>query len=282
MEAIRAVRPSRLFIVADGPRPGVDGEAEKCKAAREIAEKVDWKSRVVRNFSDVNLGPRRRIQTGLDWVFEHVDEAIILEDDCLPHPTFFRFCSELLERYRNEQRILTIGGSNFQFGERRTADSYYFSIYPHIWGWATWRRSWQLYDKDMHEWPKLRGTEWHPVFRNRDAASYWNYLFEKTFAGLNTWDYQLVFTSWRHNCVSIVPSVNLISNLGFGDDATHTVSGSAPRYAEMPLEAMTFPLVHPKVISTGEAQDDFTENTLYSGNLTRLFRDVHSRKGSRS
>ncbi len=282
MEAIRIARPSQLLIVADGARGNVDGDPEKCAAAREIAANVDWNCRVLTNFSAVNLGLRKRMQTGLDWVFEQVTEAIILEDDCLPHPTFFRFCSELLERYRNEPSIFTIGGTNFQPVGRRIEYSYYFSAYPFVWGWATWRRSWQLYDGDMREWPALRGTQWHDVLQDRDAARYWNYLFEKTFEGFNTWDYQLTFTSWRHRSLNIMPSVNLISNLGFGPDATHTVNGSGPRYAELPVEPIKFPLSHPPVISRDETQDEFTEKFLYSGNLTRLFRDVHARKGARS
>jgi hypothetical protein len=139
-EAIRQAQPSKLLVVADGPRSTRPGEAEKCAATRAIIDQVDWECEVLTNYSDVNLGCRHRVSSGLDWVFEQVEEAIILEDDCLPHPTFFRFCEELLEWYRHDHRIVAISGDNFQNGHQSGEFSYYFSRYVHIWGWATWRR----------------------------------------------------------------------------------------------------------------------------------------------
>lgn len=134
---IAKAKPPKLLVIGDGPRVSRQGEAEKVAAARSIIQCVDWDCEVQTNFSDVNLGCKRRVSSGIDWVFEQVEEAIILEDDCLPDPTFFRFCEELLARYRHDQRIGMISGDNFQFGSRRNDDSYYFSKYVHIWGWAT-------------------------------------------------------------------------------------------------------------------------------------------------
>ena len=277
MEQIRKAKPSEFLIVADGPRPGIEGESEKCAAARAIATRVDWRCRVLTNFSDDNLGLRPRIQTGLDWVFEQVDEAIILEDDCLPHPTFFRFCDEMLERYRDDGSIMSISGSNFQSGTENPDASYYFSRYPHIWGWASWRRSWRLYDADLNAWPELRETPWLDALEDRNAARYWNYLFQKTYDGMNTWDYQLMFSAWQHECLSIAPSVNLVSNLGFRADATHSTNGIGSEYAEIPVEPMRFPLIHPDRVVRDKAADDFVEQTVFSGNLTRLLRGLHGR-----
>jgi hypothetical protein len=159
-EEIRCARPPKLLVVADGPRADRPGEADKCQAVRAVIETVDWPCEVLKNYSDVNLGCKIRVSSGLDWVFEQVEEAIILEGDCLPHPTFFRFCEELLETYRDDERIGMISGDNFQFGRKRGDASYYFSRYNHIWGWASWRRAWQHYDRNMAIWPKFRDDHW--------------------------------------------------------------------------------------------------------------------------
>ena len=142
-ETIRQAKPSKLLVVADGPRTDRSGEVEKCTATRAVIERVDWECEVITNYSDVNLGCKRRVSGGIDWIFSQVEEAIILEDDCLPAPSFFQFCQTMLERYRYDDRISMIGGSNYQQENSRTSDSYFFTKYAHIWGWATWRRAWK-------------------------------------------------------------------------------------------------------------------------------------------
>src|SRR5579871_4386735 len=146
-QEIRRVRPPVLLVVADGPRRDHPEDEQLCRETRAVAEEVDWPCQVLTEYSDVNLGCRHRPASGLDWVFSQVEEAIILEDDCVPHPSFFRFCSELLSRYRDDARIGTIAGTNVQGGRKRGGASYYFSKYPTIWGWASWRRAWALYDR---------------------------------------------------------------------------------------------------------------------------------------
>lgn len=277
MEAVRQARPPKLFVIADGPRPDREGEAEKCAATRAIAEQVDWDCELLTNYSDVNLGLKRRIAGGLDWVFEQVEEAIILEDDCVPHPSFFRFCQELLERYRNEPQVLTISGNNFQFGQQRGEGSYYFSRYPHIWGWATWRRAWKLYDLEMRQWPDAAPQDWSIQLPHATAVSYWNYLFQKTYEGLDSWAYALVFAAWMHQGLNIHPNQNLVSNLGVRGDATHGDNGVGQVYANLPAEAMKFPLRHPYEMAMDVQADDFTESVLYSGNLKRLFGSLRGR-----
>jgi hypothetical protein len=159
-EQIAKAKPSKLLVIADGPRENSPGEAERCAAVRSIIDNVDWDCEVLTNYSDVNLGCKRRIASGLDWVFDTVEEAIILEDDCLPDPTFFRFCDELLEKYRDDERITMISGDNFQFDRKKTDSSYYFSRDPHIWRWASWRHVWKNYDVDMQLWPEIRDGGW--------------------------------------------------------------------------------------------------------------------------
>lgn len=255
---IAKARPPKLLVVGDGPRASHSGEAEKVAVTRAIIKRVDWDCEVLTNFSEVNLGCKRRVSSGIDWVFDQVPEAIILEDDCLPDPIFFRFCQEMLERYHHDQRIGMISGDNFQFGRRRNDDSYYFSKYVHVWGWATWRDRWLgSYDVTMARWPKVRDEGWlDDMVDNRGEAAYWQGNFESVHRGeIDTWDYQWVFANWVEARMSITPAVNLISNIGFGRDATHTTGES--NLANLGLTPLSFPLIHPIGVIRNVQADKF-------------------------
>lgn len=245
---IARARPPKLLVIADGPRDNRSGEEEKCRATRAIIEGVDWPCEVLTRFSDTNMGCKKRVASGLDWVFEQTPEAIILEDDCLPHPTFFRFCEELLARYRDDERIGMISGDNFQFGRQRTSDSYYFSRYCHIWGWATWRRAWQRYDVNMSLWEEVRDGGWlRDILGDDREVKYWQKIFQKVAGGaIDTWDYQWVFANWINSSLSVIPAVNLISNIGFGENATHTTKLNG--FADMMVSDMNFPLINPSMV----------------------------------
>jgi len=261
---IAKAKPPKLLVIGDGPRRNRPGEAEKVAATRAIIRTVDWDCEVLTNFSDANLGCKKRVSSGLDWVFEQVAEAIVLEDDCLPDPTFFRFCQEMLVRYRDDQRIGMISGDNFQFGRRRSADSYYFSKYVHIWGWATWRNRWAgSYDVTMAKWPHIRdeGRTADLVGDPREAG-YWGRIFERVYRGqLDTWDYQWVFANMLEGRLSILPAVNLISNIGFGPAATHTTGASD--LADLPTVPLVFPLNHPVGLFRSRAADEFSETRCF-------------------
>ncbi|PHV62799.1 glycosyltransferase [Cyanobacterium aponinum] len=262
--AIREAKPPKLLVIADGARIDKEGEAELCKQTRAIINQVDWDCEVLVNYSDVNLGCRKRVSSGLDWVFEQVEEAIILEDDCLPHPTFFRYCQELLEKYRDDERIMMISGDNFQFGRKRSEYSYYFSRYGHIWGWASWRRAWIKNDDSMSQWEELRDSSWlFNLLQNDQAVAYWSRIFQSVYDGFNTWDYIWVFTMWANNGLCILPEVNLVSNIGFGS-GTHTTTNNSP-FANMRVSVMEFPLKHPQTITRNIHADNFTEQTQFSG-----------------
>ena len=272
-EAIRQAKPSKLFVVADGARADKPGEAEKCAATRAVIERVDWDCEVLKNYSDVNLGCAKRVSSGLNWVFDTVEEAIILEDDCIPHPTFFRFCEELLERYREDERIFTISGKNVQFGRKRTDYSYYFSRYNHYWGWASWRRAWQHFDFEMKLWSEIRQQGFlKDILIDPRAVDYWTRHFQDTYEGkINSWGYRWTLACWLHGGLNILPNVNLVSNIGFDDRATHTktTSDDTP-YANTLVEAVEFPLKHPPFIIADRRADEFTQNTFI--NPTKLFR----------
>ena len=185
--------------------------------------------------------------------------GIILEDDCLPHPTFFMFCEELLYRYRNDDRIGIISGDNFQFGKSRNEHSYYFTRYTHIWGWASWHRTWEKYDVGIKQWPKLKKDGWlFDIFTEKQLVRYWENVFDNIFNNrIDTWDHQLTFAILTHSMLNIMPNKNLISNIGFGDDATHTTKKN--HFSNIHNEEMTFPLIHPEFIIRNIRSDRITE-----------------------
>jgi hypothetical protein len=256
-EAIRKAKPPKLFIIADGPRVARPDEAEQCMAARAVVENVDWDCEVIRNYSDINLGCGVRPATGISWVFEQVEEAIILEDDCVPNPTFFQFCDELLERYREDERVLHISGSNYQLGRTRGKYSYYFSRHPHCWGWASWRRAWQHYDFKMEKWRDVRRSNLLVnVHQSQRIAKYWSRIFDETISmhesakgnssNVHIWTINGLLPVWLMNGFSIIPNVNLVSNIGFGESATHTLRKS--KHSQMSVSNINFPLKHPPSI----------------------------------
>lgn len=267
-DTIRKAQPAKLFIAADGPRKGKTGEYERCQAARDIAINVDWECEVHTLFRNTNLGCKVAVSSAIDWFFDNVEEGIILEDDCLPEQTFFAFCAELLEKYRNDQRIGMVSGNNFQFGHRGSPYSYYFSRHAHMWGWATWRSRWQNYDVDLKLWPEIRDSHWLVDTLDDDfSVDYWSKIFENVHNGrIDTWDYQLFFFSLVQNFLNIIPVVNLVSNIGFGSDATHTTAGSI--FLGLPTEPITNPLKHPPFMIRDAVADKFTETKVISdGNV---------------
>lgn len=268
-DEIRKLKPRRLFVTADGPRMDKPGEKEKCDAARAIIEQVDWECDVQRNFSDVNLGCKKGVSSGISWFFDHVEEGIILEDDCVPDPSFFSFCAKLLERYRDDERVMMISGDNFQFGRKCGDASYYFSKYAHIWGWATWKRAWKLYDADMKTFPLFVSQGgMADIWDNRSVRFVWQKTLQNNFEGnIDTWDHQWNYAIWSQGGLSILPTVNLISNIGFGIDATHTKAVDK-RVANMKRESINT-IIHPIFVVQDKEADQLTFDQTFSGGLVR-------------
>jgi hypothetical protein len=263
---IAKARPRQLLVIADGPRPDRQGESERCAAARAVVDRVDWTCDVLTNYADTNLGCGRRVATGITWVFEHVEEAIIIEDDCVPHPTFFRFCHELLDKYRGDERIMHIGGSGFQFGRTHPPFSYFFSRHCPSWGWASWRRAWRHYDIGLGLWPTLRETGWlRDVVDDERILAHWRHMFDLAHASLdnvNTWDFQWTFACWAQHGLSILPWGTLVSNIGFREDATHT-RRSSDQIANLSTSGVAFPLEDPPyVLRDREADRVFAEHVI--------------------
>jgi len=256
--AIRAAKPPKLYIAADGPRSDRPSDKEACKKVRAIATAVDWPCEVKTLFREHNLGCKMGVSTGINWFFENEEEGIILEDDVLPLPSFFPYCDELLAKYRDNDRVWMISGSNLISDQIDPQTSYFFSRNALIWGWASWRRAWQYYDVHLQDWPQLKQEEWlGRVFANQPLLiSHWTYLFNELYAGKrNTWDYQCAYTCWRIGALTITPAENLTENLGFGENATHT-SSQKPAFLDRALpKNLIFPLRHPNEVVVNESAD---------------------------
>lgn len=256
-DAVKKVRPKSLYICADGPRPTVASDLHKCNDARAIIDYIDWDCELKTLFQDNNLGCKKAVSAGIDWFFKNVEEGIILEDDCLPEVSFFAFCEELLRKYRFDERVMQICGSNFIKDYRRSEYSYYYSLFGPIWGWASWRRAWIHYDVNMKLWPEIKKDGvLNDICLNKDEVQFRYELYEKLYKGeIDTWDYQWGFAKMINSGLSITPNVNLISNIGFGDDATHTSLPSSSHFANMQTKPIVFPLIHPKFMVRDKVSD---------------------------
>ena len=274
-EQIRSAKPPKLYIAADGPREGREGELESCQRARDIATQVDWPCEVKTLFQKHNLGCKVGVSSGISWFFEQEPEGIILEDDVLPVPSFFSYCDELLEKYRADERVGMISGSNLISSRADCEESYFFSKIPLIWGWAAWRRSWQQYDVSIAQWSEWnRSGGLEKLFPSKPlVCSYWRDAFNRVFQGkLNTWDYQLMFTRWLYGGLTIIPKNNLTDNLGYGSNATHTSQNKPACLLDSPAIDLPLPLIHPIEIQANDARDLLIFKHVHGVNLAGFIR----------
>jgi len=247
-EAIRKAKPPKLYIAADGPRKNIDGEKEKVQSVRDyVISQIDWKCEVSTLFRKENFGCKFAVSIAINWFFDNEEMGIILEDDCVPNQDFFWFCEELLDFYANDSRISQISGSNLIKNYKIDNYSYHFSNFGSIWGWASWRRAWNNYDIDMKGWPEIRENGYlkSAIVNKNEYKSRVN-DFEKTYHDkIDTWDYQWIYSRLINRGLIIIPSVNLMSNIGLDNNATHTI-GSKKSLHDMKTYKLSFPLVHPK------------------------------------
>lgn len=278
-EAIRQARPARLYVAADGPRVNQAGDAERCELVRQIATAVDWPCEVKTLIREKNLGCGIAVSAAIDWFFEQEPEGIILEDDCLPHPSFFRFCEELLERYRETPAVMMISGEYYYGKHQRPPSSYFFSRYMGTWGWASWGRVWKCNDRIMRRWPELRDSEW--LMRvgdgHRDFRDYWTNIFDTVYAGRDDiWDYQWAFSCWAQDGITVLPSSNLVKNIGYGSDATH-MKRDGGWMGKLPMEELCFPLIHPTEIERDRVADRWMDLNVFgvkAENYRRILRRI--------
>lgn len=277
-EAIRKAQPSKLYIAADGPRKNKDGEAEKCSEVRSIVSNVDWDCEVKTLFRDENLGCGKGVSSGITWFFENEPEGIILEDDCVPNESFFRYCSELLEYYRHDKRIMEISGNSIRPPHHETSESYSFSDHNGIWGWASWRRAWALYDYEMKSYKKVTELGWlNKKFGSIYEEHYFKWVFERTYLFPHiTWDYQWEFVKRVNSGLTVVPQKNMVVNIGFGADATSTTSTNNPG-SDLKAEQMSFPLKHPRYVMAdkeADRQSFINHMTTFSSRIKSQFKNL--------
>lgn len=266
-EAIRAARPPRLYVAADGPRDGKPGEAQRCAEVRQLATAIDWPCELHTALRPANLGCKMGVSSAIDWFFGREEQGIILEDDILVQPGFFDYCDELLDLYREDPAVSMVSGCNLLSQRMQMQESYCFSRHVHIWGWATWRRAWKHYDVGMSGWPawQASGALLRTLDGNRALATYWKNIFDLVHAGkIDTWDYQWVFACWQQGGLDILPAHNLIENLGFGPDATHTVMAAPDYLLEAIPRDLEFPLQHPAAVLRSAVVDQLFERLIYN------------------
>lgn len=270
IDALRPLAPTRLFVACDGPKPDCPAEAEKVAATRAVIEdEIDWPCQIERFYSDVNQGCRLGVSRAITWFFEQVEEGIILEDDCVPHPDFFSYCSTLLDHYRNDTRVWCISGNNFQNGKWRGDGSYYFSRYNHCWGWASWRRSWQHYDADLDQWSSLLNSGLlKTIFDDPIEQAYWQRIWQRLLetSTPDSWAYRWSFTCFANGGLTALPNSNLVANVGFGHDATHT-SGMA---VDTTIGNGIDPHQHPSFCLRDSSADRYTFDNHFGGKFYRF------------
>jgi len=267
LDSIRKVKPKKLFIIADAPRLNHANDLDNCNAVKKLIDsEVDWDCSIYKRYPEENLGCGKGPSSGISWVFEHVDRCIILEDDCLPVQSFFTFCEELLEKYNNDTRVMMISGNHHLFEEIPFEYSYCFSRHTQTWGWATWKRAWDLYDYEMKLWPTIKNSDILPqIIGNGLSAKRWTQLFDKCYLDKNRdyWDFQWTFACLAHNALNIIPDKNMVSNIGFGESAgTHFSDLSSP-FANLPSYEMTFPILHPSLMVQDLEVDNQINNDVY-------------------
>ncbi|GGF01606.1 nucleotide-diphospho-sugar transferase [Hymenobacter cavernae] len=283
-DTIRKARPTRLYVAADGPRANHPTDAARCAATRAVVSEVDWPCEVFTLFRTENLNCGVAPATAMDWFFSHEEEGIILEDDCVPAPSFFRFCEELLARYRHDTRVMHIGGNNYGSEARQPLDpngpSYYFSGQRNSWGWATWRRAWSLYDYHQKDFHKLVAEgAFDGVFSSRLEKRYRLGKMESVFhlpQPADVWDYQWEYTIAVNSGLYIVPAVNLVGNIGFGDDSTHTFD-AGDLFGTVSSSDLTFPLRHPDHVMVDYQRDKRRFNEFLFSRITAKVRRVLTR-----
>ncbi len=269
-QMIRKVKPPRLYVAADGARIGKKGEEEKIADVRKIATKVDWPCEVKTLFRDKNLGCKTAVSEGITWFFKNEEQGIILEDDCLPHLDFFHYCENLLNHYAKQDRIICITGVNFQDEQKRGDGSYYFSKFNHCWGWASWRRAWNKYQNDLTFWPKWsRSNYWNKHTPDKVERKFWTKIFDKVYKNkIDTWDYSWMGSAWFNDGITVTPNVNLVSNIGFGINSTHTKDKSN-KAANIPTKEIGT-IKHPSSINVDYEADRWTFDHHYGGKNLRF------------
>lgn len=264
INAIRQVRPLYVYVSADGPREGYPNDVRKCAEARALIDTIDWPCKVSKRFLDKNIGLGLGVSTAIDWLFRHVEQGIILEEDCVPSISFFKFCRSTLNKYADNPEIMHINGNNFHSDKDYGKATYYFSRYMHCWGWATWRRAWEYFKLNIPDFPQfVKDNKLEEVLPDLAERAYWFNLFEKMYQDkLRTvWSYSWMYTIWKNDGLAIYPNKNLVTNIGIGEDATHTAKDHR-NLLETPIEELP-DIKHPDAIEVNLQADRDTFDRVF-------------------
>ncbi len=270
LEVLRVVRPKRLYVAADAPRPKVAEDVRRCAETLALFDHLEW-CVVKRKVNDANLGSHTTIPNAVDWFFESETSGIVLEDDCVPNVSFFRYCDELLEKYESDERIMWINGSNVGYSVEDDALTYQFSVYPISWGWASWRRAWSKFDQRSRP---LHGISEDALARNAGHSLlgrlYWKLILEYAYTHKN-WDYRWIYACWLNNGLACTPLTNMITNVGFGPDAVHCRRKDDPR-GYIPTSEVIGRIAGPKRVAPSQKLDRYLDTALYGISLWSILR----------
>jgi hypothetical protein len=263
---IAKVQPKKLYIAADGPRFNKN-EEDLCVMTKKIFDQIDWECEIKTLYRTENLGCKMAVHGAITWFFNNEECGIILEDDCLPSIDFFRFCDDLLIKYKDDFRIGHIAGSNLQNGIKRNENDYYFSKLTHVWGWASWRRVWENYDLEMKSLDHAISNDFLNVLTNKWIYKkvYYNILYKTQKNKIDTWDYQYFYSNIINSYLSIIPNYNLISNIGYGEGATHTTKKNS--FSDLNIDKFPTDINHPNFFFQNIEADNYTLKKTINLNL---------------
>ncbi len=267
IHTLRPLAPPVLYCSQDGPRAHNPIDTKKCKEVKEVWGEIDWKCELHFLIRKKNLGCQKAVSQAITWFFETEEMGIILEDDCIPDASFFPFCGELLKKYKDDDRIMHIAGNSFIESE---VSSYHFTRYPFCWGWATWRRAWKHFDVEMVDWPSLRQSGWlQSLFPNPISPFFWKRMYDGVYQEkIDSWAIPWVYSVWTQNGLCIQPNINLVTNIGFGKNSTHTPDAHSP-LANIRTAAISLPLNHPEKMVRENRTDDWNQLFVYEQRTLR-------------
>lgn len=265
VEALRPCAPSRVYVAADGPRAGREGEAARCAEVRRLLTGLPWPCEVRTRFLDSNAGCARGVSGAVSWFFEHEPAGVVLEDDCVPDAGFLPYCGEMLARFARDERVMSVLGTRFAPVDPAQRASYSFTRFPSVWGWASWRRAWSRYELRLGDWRAKCRVPGQPLPEfPRASNAGWSRKLDRVSGPVDgarepgTWDYQWSFAHFRHDGLAVLPRTNLISNIGAGPSATHIGRGSV--WIDLPRQSLPLPLEHPAEVVPDESADHFHEH----------------------
>ena len=273
LNRLARLKPKNIIIIFDGPKDNKE-DKKKCAEVQKIVKNISWKCKKKYIGSKQNLGLKKRVTSGLNLVFDSYDRAIILEDDCIPNKSFFLFCEFFLDKFKNNKKIAGITGNNFQ--KEKIKETFYYSKFSSIWGWATWSRVWKTYDLEIKFWKRFKNsTNWKNYFENKKEWKFWTEIFDKVYKNeINSWAYSNQLCNWYHDRLTIVPKNNLIKNIGFSSNATNTKKVNKDYLPKVEKLNLT-KIIYPKVMESNKRADKYDFENIYGGKSLKFPRNIY-------